>query len=184
VPELIAQTPLAGHAPLTLADVTLAEATLGPITSIAPFRGQARALAKALKPLCLSFPAPNRISTGPAARLVWTGRDQAFLIGTPPPEGLAALAALTDQTDGWAALRLDGPGAPDVLARLYPLDLRIAAFPVGCAVRAPFNHMSSILIRSAPDQFECLVFRSMARTAWHEAELSLRALAARARIVN
>lgn len=179
MPDLIAKSPLAGRTPLTLAGVTLAEADLGQITSVAPFRGQDKALGKALKALGLSFPAPNKVSSKGEARLVWTGRDQAFLIGAAP-EGLDGLAALTDQSDGWAALRLDGPGAGDVLARLYPLDLRAAAFPVGRVARAPFNHMSSILLRSGPQTFEMLVFRSMARTAWHEAEAAMRALAARA----
>ena len=170
---------MAGRAALTLAGVTLAEADLGQITSVAPFMGQDKALAGALKALGLSFPAPNQVSSKGDARLVWTGRDQAFLIGAAP-QGLDGLAALTDQSDGWAALRLDGPGAGDVLARLYPLDLRAAAFPVGRVARAPLNHMSSILMRPGPQSFEMLVFRSMARTAWHEAEVAMRALAARA----
>ena len=170
---------MAGRAALTLAGVTLAEADLGQITSVAPFMGQDKALAGALKALGLSFPAPNQVSSKGGVRLVWTGRDQAFLIGAAP-QGLDGLAALTDQSDGWAALRLDGPGAGDVLARLYPLDLRAAAFPVGRVARAPLNHMSSILMRPGPQSFEMLVFRSMARTAWHEAELAMRALAARA----
>ena len=170
---------MAGRAALTLAGVNLAEADLGQITSVAPFMGQDKALAGALKALGLSFPAPNQVSSKGDVRLVWTGRDQAFLIGAAP-QGLDGLAALTDQSDGWAALRLDGPGAGDVLARLYPLDLRAAAFPVGRVARAPLNHMSSILMRPGPQSFEMLVFRSMARTAWHEAEVAMRALAARA----
>ena len=179
MPDLIAKSPLAGRAALTLAGATLSEADLGQITSVAPFKGQDKALARALKVLGLSFPAPNQVSRAGDVRLVWTGRDQAFLIGAAP-QGLDGLAALTDQSDGWAALRLDGPGAWDVLARLYPLDLRAAAFPVGRVARAPFTHMSSILMRPGPDSFEMLVFRSMARTAWHEAEAALQALAARA----
>jgi heterotetrameric sarcosine oxidase gamma subunit len=179
VPDLVAKSPLAGRAALTLAGVTLAEADLGQITSVAPFMGQDKALAGALKALGLSFPAPNQVSSKGDVRLVWTGRDQAFLIGAAP-QGLDGLAALTDQSDGWAALRLDGPGAGDVLARLYPLDLRAAAFPVGRVARAPLNHMSSILMRPGPQSFEMLVFRSMARTAWHEAEMAMRTLAARA----
>ena len=179
MPDLIAKSPLAGRAALTLAGVTLAEADLVQITSVAPFKGQDKALAKALKALGLSFPAPNQVSSKGDVRLVWTGRDQAFLLGAAP-QGLEGLAALTDQSDGWAALSLDGPGAGDVLARLYPMDLRVAAFPVGRVARAPLNHMSSILMRSGPQSFEILVFRSMARTAWHEAEAAMRALAARA----
>ena len=179
MPDLIARSPLAARPMLTSGGITLSEIALGPITSIAPFRGQEKALARALKEMGLGFPAPNRVSESARARLVWTARDQAFLIGVAP-DGLAAHAALTDQSDGWAALRLDGAGAEAVLARIVPLDLRLAQFPAGHAARTPFNHMSSLLMRRGADTFEILVFRSMARTAWHEIEAAMAALAARA----
>jgi sarcosine oxidase subunit gamma len=182
VPELIARSPLQGQAALDLGGCTLSEGHPGPITSVAPLAGQDKALARALKPLGLGFPAPGRIVTGPAAQIVWTGRGQAFLIGAPPPAGLAAAAATTDQTDGWACLVLEGAGAVAVLARLVPIDLRPAAMPPGQAARAPFNHMPAVILRDAPDRFRILVFRSMARTAWHEAAAAMAAVAARARI--
>lgn len=179
MPDLIAKSPLAGQAPLALAGVTLSEGHPGPITSIAPYPGNAAALAKALKPLGLTFPAPNRFTESDTARLVWTGRDQAFLIGAPAPHSLAPHAALTDQSDGWAALRLTGDAVEPALARLVPIDIRAAAFPCGHAARTPLNHLSAILIRVAPQTVEILVFRSMARTAWHDIGAALSALAAR-----
>jgi sarcosine oxidase subunit gamma len=147
------------------------------LTSVAPFRGKEKALARALKTLGLVFPAPNAISTAAEVRLVWTGRDQAFLMGADPAP-LTGLAALTDQSDGWAGLALHGSSSTDVLARLCPLDLR--AMAPGTVARAPLNHMSSLLIRAAPDCVEILVFRSMARTAWHELEAAMSSVAARA----
>jgi len=36
--------------------------------------------------------------------------------------------AVVDQSDGWAALRVTGAGAVDVLARLVPVDLRPQVF--------------------------------------------------------
>ena len=92
----------------------------------------------------------------------------------------ALKAAITDQTDGWASLTLTGPHATDALARLVPLDLRPAAFPVGQTTRSALNHMQMILTRTAPDAFHILVFRSMARTAWHELHEALTTLHARA----
>ena len=178
MPELIARPPLAGRAALTCGGVTLSEAAPRPITSIAPFRGQKAALAEALSALGFLLPAPNRFSSAATGQLVWTGRDQFFLIGTPPGP-LYGRAALTDQTDGWAALRLDGPGAEAVLARIVPLDVRAPVFAPGHAARVPFNHMSSVLMRLAPESFEVLVFRSMAQTAWHEIEAAKTVLAAR-----
>jgi heterotetrameric sarcosine oxidase gamma subunit len=180
VPELIAKSAFAGHPPVSRAGTTLAEGHLGPITSVAPFQGQDKAVAKALTPLGLSFPAPNTVSATAAARLVWAGRGQAFLIGVAAPDALSDVAALTDQTDGWACLTLQGPQAVAALMRLVPLDLRTSAFPVGTCLRAGLNHMQAILIRTGEDAFEVLVFRSMARTAWHEVEAALVGLAARA----
>jgi sarcosine oxidase subunit gamma len=177
VPELIAKSALEGRS-LALGGVTLAEVDTGPITSIAVFPGGAKALAKGLKTLGLSMPAPNSFTEKKGARSVWTGRDQAFLIGVAPPalEG----AALTDQSDGWAALALSGLGAVDVLARLVPLDLRLTACPVGTAVRTQVNHMNAIILRTGDYAFEIMVFRSMARTAWHELETTMAMVAARA----
>ena len=177
MPELIAKTALEGHKPLTLAGTTLAEADPGPVHSVALFPGQEKAAAKALKPL--AFPAPNRFADAGAARLVWTGRDQAFLIGAEPP-ALDGIAAVTDQSGGWATLTLTGPLAADVLMRLVPLDLRPAAFPPGHAARAPVGHMQSVIFRTTDDSLSIMVFRSMARTAWHEIDEVMAVLEARA----
>ena len=179
MPDLIATSPLNGRAPQVLAGTALAEAQFRQITSVAPLAGQDKALDRALKSLGLAFPAPNRLVEAGSARLVWTGRDQAFLIGAAPV-GLAPHAALTDQSDGWAILTLSGPMAEAALARIVPVDIRAASFPPGHAARVPFNHMSSVLMRTGPEAFEIMVFRSMARTAWQEAETALTALAARA----
>jgi heterotetrameric sarcosine oxidase gamma subunit len=61
-----------------------------------------------------------------------------------------------------------------------PMDLRLAACPVGTALRTQVNHMNAILLRTGDYGFEIMVFRSMARTAWHEIETALHMVAARA----
>lgn len=171
MPDLIAKSALHGTAPLTLAGTTLAEAAPGPITSIACFPGTLAEVAARLG----GFPVPGRV----AGDLVWTGPEQAFLLGRAAPD-LAGIAAVTDQSGGWAALRLTGPRAVQALMRLYPLDLRPAHFPPGSVARVPLGHMQSVLIREEAG-FLVLVFRSMARTAWHEIETALQSLDARAR---
>jgi heterotetrameric sarcosine oxidase gamma subunit len=181
VPELIAKLPL-GVAPVTHGQVTLAEWALPRMTSVAPFQGQDKAVAKVLKSMGLVFPAPNRTSVADDVTLIWTGRNQAFLVNANPSP-LAATCALTDQSDGWAAFTLTGPQAEAVLARLIPLDLCGAAFAVGHAVRAPLNHMNAVLWRTGPYAFTLLVFRSMARTAWHEIADAMRMVAARAAVL-
>jgi heterotetrameric sarcosine oxidase gamma subunit len=177
VPELIAKSALEGRL-ITLGTVTLAETDPGPITSIAVFPGQGKTVARGLKAVGLAMPAPNRFAEKKEARIVWTGRDQAFLLGVAPPE--LEGAALTDQTDGWTTLALSGAGAVDVLARLVPVDLRLPAFPVGAALRTQVNHMNAVILRSGDHAFEVMVFRSMARTAWHELESTMSMVSARA----
>ncbi len=176
--SLIAKSPLQGRAPVTLAGITLSERLLGRVTSVALLKGQKTALGRVLKGLGLGFPDPNRMRSTDSAQIVWTGREQAFLIEADPA-GLAGMAALTDQSDGWAALTLAGEGAADLLMRLYPIDLRLPAFGTGHAARAPMGHMSSVVMRMADDRFDLLVFRSMAQTAWHEVEDAMKKRAAR-----
>ncbi len=168
MPKLIAKTALQGLAPAIHANTTLTEAVLGQITSIACFPGQRAAVSAALGQ---DFPAPNTHRDG----LCWTGPDQAFLIGRPAPD-LGGLAATTDQSGGWAALRLTGDVAAEALMRLVPLNLH--RMEPGAAARAPLGHMQMVLLSEA-EGFLILVFRSMARTAWHEIEAALKMMAAR-----
>ena len=179
MPDLIAK-PALDAAPLTRGKATLAPLDPGPIASIALFPGGEKAAAKGLKPLGLTFPGPGTWAAKAEARIVWTGRGQAFLMGVPAPalEG----AAVTDQSDGWAGFALTGPGAEAVLARLVALDLRASAFPAGRAARAALNHMSLVLLRTGPEAFELYTFRSMARSAWHELAEAMERLEARAAV--
>lgn len=179
MPELIAKSALEG-AVLTLGSVTLAEVEVGPIASVAVFPGGAKAVAKGLKPLGLAMPAPNSFAEKKGARIVWTGRDQAFLVGVACPalDG----AAVTDQSDGWAVLSLSGPVVVEVLARLVPVDLRLPACPVGTALRTQVSHMNAVVLRVGDYAFEIMVFRSMARMTWHEIGAALQMVAARSAI--
>ncbi|WP_349768690.1 sarcosine oxidase subunit gamma [Rhodobacter sp. NTK016B] len=160
--------------PLTIGRATLTAFDPGPVTAIAPYPG--RDLSRALAPL--SFPAPGCVVDGPGARLVWTGREQAFWMGSAAPD-LTGLAATTDQSDGWAWLTVSGPDAVSVLARLCPLDLRAQSFAVGSAARSMLAHMQAIMIRTGEDSFELGVFRSMAESLLHDLTGAMRGLAAR-----
>lgn len=181
MPELIAKGPWDGQVAVTRAGLHLTPLDLGPVHSVALFPGAAKGAAKALKPLGLAFPGPGEWVARGDVRLIWTGRDQAFLQGAAPPEGLAEHAAVTDQSDGWAGVMLDGEAGAiaAALARLVPVDLRPSAFAAGRVLRAPVNHMSAIVLRRT-EGVELWVFRSMARTLWHEVAEVLDRLEARA----
>jgi heterotetrameric sarcosine oxidase gamma subunit len=179
VANLIATAPLGYVKPVVLAGTTLAQMDWAAITSIAPFAGRQGDVDKALSKLGLTFPAPNTFVAAGSVRAAWTGRAQAFLLGADCPD-LGDAAAVTDQSDAWARFSLAGPAAVDVLARYVPIDLRLAALPVGASVRSALYHVPLCLMRLGDQAFEVMVFRSMAQTAWHELETALRILAARA----
>ena len=82
------------------------------------------------------------------------------------------LAAVTDQSDGYAVLRLAGPDVRNALAKLIPLDLHARAFKPGDVASTVASHMGVTLWRldDAPDGspvFEIAVFRSLAGSFWH-----------------
>lgn len=173
----LAPKPALEGAAETFGTLRIAPVTHARVTAIAPYPGAD--IDAGLAPLGLRFPAPGSVSASGAARLVWTGRAQAFLFGAPPPEGLTPFAAVSDQTDGWAWMHVSGPDAAALLARLCPLDLRADAFPPGHTARSLIGHMQAIILRDAPEAFEIGVFRSMAETLHHELTEAARKLAAR-----
>jgi len=86
---------------------------------------------------------------------------------------------VVDQGDGIAAVRLEGGGARDVLARLVPLDLRDGSFPEGATARTLLNHMAVTLTRVGAEAWEILAMRSMAATLVRELAEAMRHVAAR-----
>jgi len=181
VAELTLKSPCEGLLPVTCGALTLKEATPGPLTTIAPFKGQEAALSKALKKAHgMAFPGPNESTEGKAgARAIWFGRDMALLTGAAPAEGLSEHAALTDQSAGWAVVTLEGVGGEEVLARLCPVDFRLAEFPVGATSRAELKHMMASVTRLEEASFQIMVFRSLAQTLVHDLKTAMEALAAR-----
>jgi heterotetrameric sarcosine oxidase gamma subunit len=87
-------------------------------------------------------------------------------------EKLGQVASVSDQSDGYAVLRLSGPRVRDTLAKMCPVDLHPRAF--GCdevAVTAA-GHIGATLWRleDAADgspAFEIAVYRSFAADFWH-----------------
>jgi heterotetrameric sarcosine oxidase gamma subunit len=177
VANLIAKSAFDGLLPLTIGDLALVETTFEAITWIAPLKGKATAVSKALtKQVGAAFPEPGQV-TGTTTRAVWSGPGQAMILGAAvkPIKG----AALSAQSGAWASCSLSGADAAEVLARLVPIDLRDTGLAVGHCARTLLGHMNCILIRSGTDQYEVMVFRSMAATATHELDGAMRAVAAR-----
>lgn len=164
--DLSAKTAAEGLLPITEGALTLSEAAPAALTSVMPFEPGGWADA----------PEPNRVAEPGGTRTLCLGPGR-YLVFGPAPEGVDA--AITDQSDAWAALVLEGPGARDVLARLTPVDLRDTALAPGQSAQTLLGYMTATLIRSGGERYEILVFRSMAATAVHELATAMRHVAAR-----
>ena len=164
--SLIARSPAEGLLPVSHGSVTLSEVVPEAITTLMPLAGASFAI-----------PEPNRSAPHGGGLLLWSGMGQAMLLG-PAPDPVAGVA-MTDQSDAWAVLRLAGPGARDVLARLTPLDLRDGAMAVGHTARSLLGHVNALFHREADDAWRILVFRSMTGSAVHDLTRAMRGVAAR-----
>jgi sarcosine oxidase subunit gamma len=132
------------------------------VWSIAPLKG-AR---------LTGLPEVGKTKTTKTSRTLWIGREQYLQIGGKKPIN----GAVTDQSDAWAMVSIEGSEALDVLARLCPVDLRSLAS--GDTVRSLINHMTAII--TATDKgVEVLVFRAFAQTLVHELKEAAEMVAAR-----
>ncbi len=174
--NLQAVSPCQGFLSATVKGVILTEVTPCAITSVAPFKGQREVVSSALMSLMgAGLPEPNRSIGLDDSRVIWVGPGQALVVGPPvAPAG----AAITDQSDAWAVLRLSGPLAEAVLVRLVPLDLRLSKFQLQWTARTRLRHMTCSLTRVDRNTFDIMVFRSMAWTAVTELEHAMQTVAA------
>lgn len=178
--DLVARSACDGLLPLEIGDVRAAEESPLAITSMAPFRSASPTLSDHLQAAHgMAWPKPNRATGTAAARALWFGHAHALLIGPPADASLASHMALTDQTDAWAVVRLNGAAVPDVMARLCPVDLRFDMFRRGHTLRTELQHMSASVTRVGDRAVQVMVFRSMARTLVHDLKTAMEAVAAR-----
>ena len=117
--------------------------------------------------------------TGP--RLMRMGPDQLLVLfshGAPDAaavveRALKGAAYVTDQTDTWVGLSLEGPDWRVPMERLCPLDLHDDAFPVGAGARTMMEHMPAIVVREARDSLLSLSAASSAQSFLHALETSI-----------
>lgn len=124
----------------------------------------------------LALPATPRLVSSAACDAIGTGPSQ-WMLRMASRREMAALiaewaphAAISDQSDARAALRLSGPHLRETLAKGVMLDLHPAAFAVGDAAGTSVAHIGIHLWR-LPDGpegpvFEIMVPRSYAGSFW------------------
>jgi sarcosine oxidase subunit gamma len=138
------------------------------------FRGPAPAQDVAAAVIGIPLPKiPCRASTGNDRVALWLGPDEHLLFC--PREMTAALQAaletalyeqphsLVDITDRQLSLLVRGPLAAWILNGGCPLDLDVAAFPVGMCTRTVFAKTEIVLWRSETKEFHIDVARSFTR---------------------
>ena len=91
-----------------------------------------------------------------SATLIWSGPDQFLVLTRDGGDGalmeklrqpFAGLASLTDQSHARAMVRIGGPQARAMLAKLSSIDLHPSAFPPGAAAATSIDHTSVNLWR-------------------------------------
>lgn len=74
--------------------------------------------------------------------------------------------SVTDLSHGRTVLRVAGPKAEWVLSKLFAIDFSPRAFPVGDGRATVHHDIQAQIQRTAPEQFDLVVFRSFARSFW------------------
>jgi heterotetrameric sarcosine oxidase gamma subunit len=151
------------------------------LASVHARKGDIAALTTKVKELFgLDLPdSPRRVAAG-AVAFVATGPGAWMAVCEGATSGwadqlagqLEGLAAVCDQSDGYAAIRLEGPAVLDVLAKGVFIDLDVRVFPVGSAAGVTVAHVGVVLWRREDLAFEMLSFRSYAGSFWHWIEES------------
>ncbi|WP_228408535.1 sarcosine oxidase subunit gamma [Profundibacter amoris] len=178
--DLVEKPVFEGLLPVEAGTCRIFAAPSGAMHLISPYKAQEKALSAAMKSAHgMAFPAAGRSTGKEGARLVWFGLDQAMLIGPAPDARLSEFAAVVDQSDGWAVLRLEGTQAEDVLARLVPVDMRADHFKRGQTIRTQLQHLHVSITRIGGEVFQIMVMRSMAKTLVDELQSAMRLVAVR-----
>ena len=144
------------------------------LATVMTLRGQADALRARLRALYdLAAPARPAVVHGRALDLAWTGPEQWLAVSADRTVAdrlagdLEGLAAVSNQSDARAVLRLSGPKARETLAKGCPIDLHPRAFHPGDTAITAIAHVGVQIwqVDDAPT-FDLLVARSMAASFW------------------
>jgi heterotetrameric sarcosine oxidase gamma subunit len=118
-------------------------------------------------------PDTPRIVSGARLDLVWAGPSQWLAVSVRPEmpaeiaEALQGIAAVSDQTDSRAVLRLRGPHIRDVLAKGCPVDLHPRAFHRGDTFITAIGGIGvQVWWADVDDALHISVPRSMAGSFW------------------
>ncbi|GAB4271282.1 MAG: sarcosine oxidase subunit gamma family protein [Pararhodobacter sp.] len=133
------------------------------------------AMARAVKAATgATVPGLRRIERGDSGQVAWMSPDELLLV-VPYGRAGAVVEILThelagefatavDVSDARAMIRLQGPQARDVLAKICPVDFR--DFAVGDIRRTRAAQIAAAIWRESDDEWRLVCFRSVAQYAW------------------
>jgi len=177
--SLQAESPLKGY-DKRFADTSRSEPTALSIYSISLALQANVAMASIEKSLGAQWPQTGQstLSGNGTYRLLGLQSDQVFaLVASETPHvGLPELKAdayITDQSDSWAGLELNGPMARRALERVCPIDLHPSVFPADQVTRTSMEHLAVIILCKAENSYLLLSPTSSAQSFLHAIETSL-----------
>lgn len=182
--NLKARTPL-NAARLQHADITIEEITGRAIVSIStPLQGE-QALNDALQSaygVTLPTIGHSAKATTDNTTVLALSQDQHFIVfdepDGAPAEAIGArlgeTAYIVDQSDGWVMVRMAGDNCRAALERICPIDLSIAAFAPRSVARTVMEHLATIIVCEADNNYILLSPRSSANSFLHAIDVSAR----------
>jgi sarcosine oxidase subunit gamma len=137
-------------------------------------RANAPGIKEAKKVLGFDLPVKPKISASKGERVaLWIGPDEWLVIDAEGSGIAAAFAKLgnanlsaVDISQRNTAILLEGDAAHLVLNSGCPLDLSLAAFPVGACARTILSKSEVVLHREADDRFRVECWRSFSDYVW------------------
>lgn len=85
-----------------------------------------------------------------------------------------SLAYLSDQSDSWVMLHLRGEKSREALARICPIDLHPGVFKPGDVARTVMEHIGTIIVCDAENEYTLMALRSYAESFLHTIEVSIK----------
>ncbi len=129
------------------------------IRSLAAYKGQLPALEAAMG---VALPATPKRIAHQGAEILWNGPGQWLVLGELDLP--AALAAITEQTDGLYLLCVSGPHAVEILKKLLPIDIaRFGEDDVAITIAAHIG----VRVWREQGHFTLACFRSFADALHH-----------------
>jgi heterotetrameric sarcosine oxidase gamma subunit len=181
VVDLIAVNPTCGPMPMKIGTVVVEEVHTSLFT-VGVHKEISKSLLNTMKSVTgMDWPNVCQIKSKDNISLMWFDHTHVAIMGVTPTPQLEKIAAVTDVSDAWLIIDIDGVDARKVLSRVTPTDMREEHFKIGTTQRGDLMHMQASISCIAEHRFRIMVFRSMAQTLLHELTIAMKSVAARTR---